>query len=68
MLELRSVPAVSRGPEGDAQEGMASAGAGQGLLVSVLWQVKDNTVIGEAAPVLEACTALEGPGVGAARD
>eukprot|EP00884_Botryococcus_braunii_P004841 jgi/Botrbrau1/14358/Bobra.0014s0013.1 len=68
MLELRSVPAVSRGPEGDEQEGMASASPGEGLLISVLWQAKANTVIGlqrqhsEDGELLEvrSCTAMRG--------
>lgn len=47
MLELRSVPRVSRGPEADAAEGMSVRPRGEGLVVSVLWQYNPDTLIGE---------------------
>jgi hypothetical protein len=47
MVELAMVPRVSRGAVADAQEGMRDDGPTQGLLISILWQVKPNTILGE---------------------
>jgi hypothetical protein len=54
MVELAMVPRVSRGAVADAQEGMRDDdGPTQGLLISILWQVKPDTILGELSGAAE---------------
>jgi hypothetical protein len=51
LVELVMLPPVSRGPDGDAAEGMGGSdgdggGSGRGFLVSVAWAPRDGTVVG----------------------
>ncbi|CAL8461581.1 g1112 [Coccomyxa elongata] len=46
VLELCMVPPVSRGAQGDAQEGMETEGTGRGICISFHWLVNERTLIG----------------------